>query len=98
MTLIRQLGFTILAIAIGALAANAHAAIIPVTGWAAHNQSTPATVVTNETTNSPTFTPADQALTVLGSFPRINLANNGDFLKVSMTLQMSNRTGNTGAN
>jgi hypothetical protein len=87
MKLIRQLEFTILAMVFVAVATNARAATIPVTGWAAHNQSSPVTVITNETTNSPTMTPADQALTVMGTFPSVNLANDGDFIKLSLTLQ-----------
>jgi hypothetical protein len=98
MKLIRHLGFTTLVVAFVALANASYAAIIPVTGWVAHNQSSPVTLITNDTTNSPTMTPADQALTVMGTFPSVNLANDGDFIKLSLTLQMSNRTGNTGVN
>ena len=54
----------LMAIAIGSAASFAQGATIPVTGWAVHNQSTPASVVTDAGTNSPTFTPADQALTL----------------------------------
>jgi hypothetical protein len=88
----------LMAIVIGSAASLAQGATIPVTGWAVHNQSTPASVVTDAGTNSPTFTPADQALTVLGTFPNVELANDGDFIKASTTLMMSNRFGNTGVN
>ncbi len=98
MKLIRHLGFITQTLALVALTTNARASTIPVTGWFAHNQSSPVTVITNDNTNSPTFTPADQALTVLGTFPSINLANDGDFIKASMTLEWGNRTGNTGVN
>jgi hypothetical protein len=66
-----------------------------VTGWAVHNG---ASVVTDGGTNSPTFTPADDNLTVLGTFPQVNLANDGDFVTATTTLMLDTRTGATGTN
>jgi hypothetical protein len=69
----------------------------PVEDWAAQTQSVPPTTVSDDS-NSPTFTPADQALTVMGTFPNIELKNDGDYLRVTTTLTTATRTGNTGLN
>jgi hypothetical protein len=70
---------------------------LPVEDWAAHTQSAPPTTV-GGSGNSPTFTPADNALTVLGTFPNVELKNDGDYVRVTTTLTTSTRTTNTGVN
>jgi hypothetical protein len=82
-----------------AVASLAHGALftLPVEGWAAHTQSAPPTTV-GGSGNSPTFTPADNALTVLGTFPNVELKNDGDYVRVTTTLTTSTRTTNTGQN
>jgi hypothetical protein len=82
------------ALAIAGLAMWGHAATIPVTGWEVHNGTS---TVTNGGTNSPTFTGADN-ITVMGTFPNLHLANSGDFVKVTTTLNLDTRTANTGIN
>lgn len=73
----------------------AHGAIMhDVEGWVVHNG---ASVPSNETTNSPTFTPADGNVSVMGTFPAVQLANDGDFVTATTTLTLAERTG-TGVN
>jgi hypothetical protein len=97
----RKFVFTAAAVlVVFAAAPLAHGALmsLPVVDWAVHNQSTPPSVITNGNTNSPTFTPADQALTVMGTFRKTNLENDGDYIELHSRLLMSNRFGNTGVN
>lgn len=68
--------------------------VTQVTGWAVHNGSS---TVTNGSTNSPTFTAADN-ITVMGTFAGVNLANDGDFVKLTTTLTVATRSTNTGVN
>lgn len=68
---------------------------IPVTGWDVHNGTS---TVTNGGTNSPTFSPADDNITVMGTFPEVELANDGDSMTVTTTLALDTRTGSTGIN
>jgi len=85
----------VIAMAIVAAGSLANAAIInPVTGWAVHNGSS---TVTNGGTNSPTFTAADN-ITVMGTFPDVELADDGDYVTVSTTLTVATRTTNLSAN
>jgi hypothetical protein len=66
-----------------------------VTGWVAHNgSSTPS----DAGTNSPTFTPAGGNSTVMGTFPQVHLANDGDYVTATTTLTLDTRTGGTGTN
>jgi hypothetical protein len=96
MKLKRNMGW-LAAVAAAAFAAapSARGAIMhDVTGWVVHNgTSTPS----NETTNSPTFTPADDNVTVMGTFPAVQLANDGDYVTATTTLTLTTRTG-TGTN
>ena len=74
---------------------QAPGAILPVTGWEVHNGTS---VVTDGGTNSPTFTPADDFMTVMGTFPETSLVNDGDFVTVRTTLTLATRTAATGLN
>jgi hypothetical protein len=65
-----------------------------VEGWVVHGGSS---AVSDGGTNSPTFTPADGNITVLGTFPAVQLANDGDFVTATTTLTLTTRTG-TGVN
>jgi hypothetical protein len=84
--------------ALALLATTTQAALItyPVENWGAQAQPLPTTV--SDTSNSPTFTPADQGLTALGRFPDIDLKNDGDYVRVTTTLTIPTRTTNTGQN
>jgi hypothetical protein len=85
----------IVALTIVANATLAHGDIVaPVTGWVVHNGTS---TVSAGGTNSPTFTAADN-ITVMGTFTGVNLANNGDFAKLTTTLTLGTRTANTGVN
>jgi hypothetical protein len=92
----RIIGSAVAMSAVFAWASLAHATFIThdVTGWAVHNG--PASTVTNGGTNSPSFSPADNN-TVMGTFPEIELKNDGDYLTFSTTLTLTGRT-TTGAN
>ena len=83
----------IVALAMTALAPLAHGAIVsPITGWAVHNgSSTP-----GGTPSNPTFTPGDN-ITLMAPFDDIELANDGDYVEVSVDLTMNNRS-TTGVN
>jgi hypothetical protein len=100
MKMIGNLTCSALAAFVLAAAPGAHAATIPVTDWAVHNQlgsETP--TIADAATNSPTFDVGgnkDNAV-VMGAFPGVSLANDGDYIKLSATLTMTGRTNNTGA-
>jgi hypothetical protein len=79
------------ALALAALAPLAHAA--PITGWAVHNGSSTA----GGTASAPTFAPADN-LTLMAPFIDRALVNNGDYVEVKTTLELNDRTANTGTN
>jgi hypothetical protein len=99
MKLIRHLEFSILAVALVALAANVQAATIPVADWVVHNTNGTITV-TNANTNSPTFKAADVAadtMALMAPFSAVTLANDGDFIKLTTSLAMANRS-TTGVN
>ncbi len=85
---------TAFVLAIAAWAPLAHAATIPVTDWVVHNSN--GTVnVTNGNTNSPTFTAADinfDVMTLMAPFDAITLVNDGDYIKLTTTLSMANRS------
>jgi hypothetical protein len=66
------------------------AIIIPTSGWAVHNGTS---VVTAGGTSSPTFTPADDQLTVMSPFADIELLNVGDYITLKGDLTISGRTG-----
>ena len=68
--------------------------VTPVTGWAVHNGTSS---VADGGTNSPTFATADN-ISVMGAFSDVTLANDGDFAKLTLTLNLATRTGNTGTN
>ena len=86
----------IMALAMAGPASVAHGAFIfPVEDWAVHNGTS---VVSDGGTNSPTFTPADDNMTVMGTFPNVRLADDGDFVAVTTTLTLDTRTGATGVN
>lgn len=86
-------------VALALIASTTQAALItyPVENWAAQTQSVPPATV-SDTSNSPTFTPADQGLTTLGRFPDIDLKNDGDYVRITTTLTIPTRTTNTGQN
>jgi hypothetical protein len=73
--------------------ANGAMFTLPVEDWEIHN----GTGSVSDASNSPTFTPADNN-TVMGSFPDIELLNDGDYVQVNTTLTLGARTGNTGVN
>ncbi len=90
---------TAFALAIAAWAPLADAASIPVTGWVVHNTNG-AITVTDGNTNSPKFTAADVAsdiMTLMAPFDAVTLANDGDYIKLTTTLSMANRS-TTGVN
>jgi hypothetical protein len=92
----RNGNFLILALAAAAtLAASDRglAATIPVTGWAAHNGASTA----GGTPSAPTFTPGDN-LTLMAPFDNVSLANDGEYVEVTTTLDLNNRTANLGVN
>jgi hypothetical protein len=96
MTLIRN--FVAAACVVCTLLAGptANAASIPLdaSGWAFHNQGTAGGTV-GGTLNSPVFTQADN-VTVMAPFANaVQLANDGDFVEVSLTLQLGPRSGNS---
>jgi hypothetical protein len=66
------------------------AIIIPTSGWAVHNGTS---VVGAGGTSSPTFTPADDQLTVMSPFSDIELENVGDYITLKADLTISGRTG-----
>ncbi len=95
------IGSAVGALAIVTSASLAHAATIPVTNWVVHN-SVSAVTVDNAATNSPTFTVADvgtnnDTMSVMAPFSSISLANDGDYVKLTTTVTMSNRS-TTGVN
>lgn len=91
----KLIGPALVAMAVASHHSLTYGAPTPVTGWEVHNGSS---VVTDGGTNTPTFTPADDNLTVMGTFPEVELANDGDFVTVSTTLTLETRTGATGLN
>jgi hypothetical protein len=87
--------------AIVALAAIATASVtraatftLPVEGWVVHNGTS---TVSDAGTDSPTFTGGDN-ITAMGTFPEIELLNDGDYLTFTTTLTMASRSGGVGAN
>jgi hypothetical protein len=74
---------------------QAHSAMftLPVEGWVVHNGSS---TVADAGTDSPTFTTGDN-IVAMGTFPEIELLNDGDYLTFSTTLTMLGRS-TTGAN
>jgi hypothetical protein len=76
-----------------AFGAAATVGAAPITGWAVHN----GTSTVGGTPAAPTFAPADN-LTLMAPFNDIQLANDGDFVEVTTTLEMNDRTANTGTN
>ena len=72
-----------------ATASQTHAASI--SGWAVHN----GTSTVGGTPASPTFTAGDN-ITIMAPFERITLDANGEFVKVTTTLTLNQRTANTG--
>ena len=93
MQLIRQLGFSALAIALVVSANNSRAATIPVTGWIVHN----GTSTVGGTPSDPTFT-AGNNITLMAPFSDVTLANDGDFIEGKTTLTLNTRTANLGMN
>jgi hypothetical protein len=92
----------ILAVAALAQLHIAHAdVVVPLdpSGWVFHNQAVAGGTVSG-TLNSPTFKQADNVVAVMAPFAYpVPLLNNGDFVEVSLTLQMSTRAGDSlGAN
>jgi hypothetical protein len=87
-----DLRLALVAPALFVLASAAHAATIPVTGWAVHN----GTATVGGTASNPTFTPGDN-VTLMAPFTPVSLANDGDSVTVSTQLTMNTRTG-TGVN
>jgi hypothetical protein len=84
------------ALVVAAAASTTRGALVhDVTGWAVHNGTS---TVSDGGTNSPTFTPADDNMTVLGTFPQVHLANDGDYVKATTTLTLDTRTGGAGTN
>jgi hypothetical protein len=86
---------TIAALAVIAFATSATAATftLPVEGWAVHNGTSS---VDNTEADSPVFTTGDN-IVAMGTFPEIELLNDGDYLTFSTTLTMTGRT-TTGVN
>ena len=69
------------------------------TDWVVHNTNGTITV-TNGNTNSPSFKAADVAadtMTLMAPFSAVTLANDGEFIKLTTTLTMANRS-TTGIN
>ena len=91
----------IVAIAVFGPASLAHGTTIPVTGWDVHNGTA---TVTDGTTNSPSFKPADDSLVVMAPFGDIPLLNDGDYVTLNATLNLGMRNssgdsvGETGLN
>jgi hypothetical protein len=75
---------------VSAIALQTHGATftLPVEGWAVHNGSS---TVADAGTDSPTFTTGDN-IVAMGTFPEIELLNDGDYLTFSTTLTMLGRT------
>ena len=100
MKMIRNMAWpAVAAMAIVAVRSQTHGATIPVTDWVVHN-SVGAVTADDEETNSPKFTAADMAadtMTVMAPFSSISLANDGDYIKLTTILSMSNRS-TTGIN
>jgi hypothetical protein len=86
----------IVALAVVAAAPIARAATftLPVVGWEVHNGTS---TVSDGGTDSPTYTGGDN-ITAMGTFPEIELLNDGDYLTFTTTLTMANRSGAVGAN
>ena len=100
MRILRQLSFCFVAVAAHtAISLETTAATIAVTDWVVHNTNGSITVA-GAATNSPTFTAVDIAtdtMSIMAPFPSITLANDGDYIKLTTTLTMTNRSG-TGVN
>ena len=100
MRLLRQLAFCFVAVAAHfAISMEATAATIAATDWVVHNTNGSITVA-DAATNSPTFTAVDTAadiMSIMAPFPSITLADDGDYIKLTTTLTMTNRSG-TGVN
>jgi hypothetical protein len=89
----REMGWpAIVTLALVGQASLAHGATVPVTDWVIHNG---AGTVDNPSTNSPSVTPADASLVLMAPFSAANLANDGDFVKVSATLTLETRSGDS---
>src|SRR5690349_11174148 len=74
------------------------AVVIPVTGWIVHNGPGTSTLTTPPgSPNTPTFGSADN-ITTMGKFGLQELLHDGDFVKLTTTLTVGNRTTNTGVN
>lgn len=61
---------------------------MPVEGWVVHNGSN---TIAGAGTDSPTFTTGDN-ITAMGTFPEIELKNDGDYLTFSTQLTMTGRS------
>ena len=100
MNLIRRIALIpIVALATVALPLQVNAGTIPVTDWVVHNTNGSITV-TNANTNSPSFKAADVAsdvMSLMAPFSAVTLANDGDFIKLTASLAIANRSG-TGVN
>jgi hypothetical protein len=93
----RSLGIpaiVVLAVIASAPVTRAATFTLPVDGWVVHNGSS---TVSDAGTDSPTFTGGDN-ITAMGTFPEIELLNDGDYLTFTTTLTIANRSGATGAN
>jgi hypothetical protein len=74
------------------VAPKARAAMIPVSGWDVHN----GTSTVGGTASAPTFAPADN-VTLMAPFAPVTLASDGDSVKVSTVLTLTDRS-TTGVN
>ncbi|MCC6492490.1 MAG: hypothetical protein IT424_05665 [Pirellulales bacterium] len=83
----------VLTLAATVIAATGRSQAATITGWAVHNGSSTA----GGAPSAPTFTPGDN-LTLMAPFNDVALANDGDYVEVKTTLDMNDRTANTGAN
>jgi hypothetical protein len=75
------------------MAATGRSQAATITGWAVHNGAS----TIGGAPSAPTFAPGDN-LTLMAPFDDVALVNNGDYIKVKTTLEMNDRTANTGAN
>jgi hypothetical protein len=75
------------------LAATLPASAATISGWAVHN----GTSTVGGTASAPTFTAADN-ITAMAPFDVITLDDDGDFVEVSTTVNVTGRTGGVGVN
>lgn len=86
----------ITAMAVSVMAPLAEGAFVhDVTGWVVHNG---ASTLTGGDTNNPTTTPAGSSLVVLAPTVPVSLAQQGDYVKFTAQLTLTDRTANLAVN